>query len=360
MSFHPQFTWSNLVSPLAAAEDAVARLDQRLAQSPIAAGWRERSHFSDAVAALWLEGSLVLTEDLVLHDDSRDLRTPTHDLARAHLILRCRRRILAHPIGWALSDAGLAVLRHDDDHALEASPPTAPDGVDRPATDDATWDAILADIDALLERGRQTRAGLAPRPRDPFARDLLAYDDTWNEDDRLRAWQNAINSVSDLPPTLAAAFAYDAWSRLNPLQHRPWIGALLSADVLRAHKKTRHHLSSFSAGLRAVPHERRRARDDTTRLIAILDAIRAAAESGLKDHERWSLAHTNLANKLLGRRSTSRLPGLIDFVMSRPLVSTATIAAALKVTPRAAQNLVIELGLREITGRGSFRAWAVL
>ena len=36
------------------------------------------------------------------------------------------------------------------------------------------------------------------------------------------------------------------------------------------------------------------------------------------------------------------------------------IGKALGVTPRAAQNLVAELALREATGRGRYREWGVL
>ncbi|MCC8977027.1 hypothetical protein H8B01_42935, partial [Bradyrhizobium sp. Cham227] len=60
--------WSQIAGPLAAAEDALARLDERLAKSPIRDGWTSRTHFSDAAACLWLEGELVHLEDLVLHD----------------------------------------------------------------------------------------------------------------------------------------------------------------------------------------------------------------------------------------------------------------------------------------------------
>jgi len=47
-------------------------------------------------------------------------------------------------------------------------------------------------------------------------------------------------------------------------------------------------------------------------------------------------------------------------VISRPLVSAGIIAKELDITPRAAQNLVAELDLREATGRGRYRAWGVL
>jgi predicted transcriptional regulator len=67
-----------------------------------------------------------------------------------------------------------------------------------------------------------------------------------------------------------------------------------------------------------------------------------------------------MGRKLKDRRSTSRLPPLVDYVMSQPIVSAGVIAAELGVTQRAAQSLVAELGLRETTGRGRYRAGAVL
>jgi hypothetical protein len=95
-------------------------------------------------------------------------------------------------------------------------------------------------------------------------------------------------------------------------------------------------------------------------LAVQLEAITAAAAAGLKDHDRWLTARKLLARKLTGRRSTSRLPALIDYVVSRPVVSAGMIAKELGITPRAAQDLVGELGLREATGRGRFRAWGIL
>ena len=77
-------------------------------------------------------------------------------------------------------------------------------------------------------------------------------------------------------------------------------------------------------------------------------------------HGSWLTARTLLLRKLAGRRSTSRLPELVDLVISRPLVSAGMIAEALAVTPRAALDLVADLDLRETTGRGRFRAWSIL
>ncbi len=85
--------WRRMAAPLATAEDALARLDERLRTSPIREGFIARTHFLDACASLWLEGELVHLEDLVLHDAEKDIRSPTHELTRAHAVLRARRRI---------------------------------------------------------------------------------------------------------------------------------------------------------------------------------------------------------------------------------------------------------------------------
>ena len=90
-----------------------------------------------------------------------------------------------------------------------------------------------------------------------------------------------------------------------------------------------------------------------------LEAITAAAAAGLKDHDRWLNQRTLLARKLAGRRATSKLPALLDYVLTRPIVSAGMIAEELGITARAAQDLVAELGLREATGRGRYRAWGI-
>ena len=67
-----------------------------------------------------------------------------------------------------------------------------------------------------------------------------------------------------------------------------------------------------------------------------------------------------LERKLVGKRKNSHMGALIDLVLAHPIASAGLIAKELGVTPRAAQNLVAELGLREATGRGRYRAWGIL
>jgi len=91
-----------------------------------------------------------------------------------------------------------------------------------------------------------------------------------------------------------------------------------------------------------------------------VQAIVAGAGAGMKDHDRWLLARKQLESKLTGRRSSSKLPALVDLILARPIASASMVAAALGVTPRAAQTMAAELGLREMTGRGRYRARGIV
>src|SRR6202158_4592541 len=162
--------WAQLAGPLAAAEDALARLDERLAKSPIRDGWLARTHYTDACASLWLEGELVHLEDLVLHDAGMDIRTPTHEFTRAHAVLRIRRRIADAKPDWALSPAGLAGLRgragesdregarggDRDDAEFDGDDEAGADGQPGFLETDERLAAAFAAVDAAMARTEQT------------------------------------------------------------------------------------------------------------------------------------------------------------------------------------------------------------
>ncbi|KEC69690.1 hypothetical protein RLPCCGM1_p1722 [Rhizobium leguminosarum bv. phaseoli CCGM1] len=80
----------------------------------------------------------------------------------------------------------------------------------------------------------------------------------------------------------------------------------------------------------------------------------------MKEHDRLTLAKTMMDRKLEGRRASSKLPELVELVMAKPLVSAGMVAKTLEMTPQAARRIVLELGLREMTGRGRFRAWGIV
>jgi hypothetical protein len=193
-----------------------------------------------------------------------------------------------------------------------------------------------------------------------LVRDPLIYDPDWEDGEKLEAWRRGAAGYLSEPPLLAAALLWDAWETNPPLERQVWLGNLLVPALLRERRKTRAHLLCLNSGLRHIRREKRRSPDRLTRLNAFLEAIAMGVEAGMKDHDRWLLARRSLENKLKGKRSSSRLPALVDFILARPIASAGMIAAELGVTPRAAQDMVAELGLREITGRGRYRAWGIL
>lgn len=129
-------------------------------------------------------------------------------------------------------------------------------------------------------------------------------------------------------------------------------GALERLDYLRARGKVASHLFGFNVGLKAVPGERRRSTNRLTRILALLDAMSASADSGMKEMARLAQAREQMSRRLKRRRSSSSLPTTIELVLSRPIVSAPMIAKAARVTQRGAHNLIGELGVRELTGRG--------
>jgi Protein of unknown function (DUF1612)/HTH DNA binding domain len=300
----------------------------------------------------------------VLHDARMDIRSPTHALTRAQTVLRARRRIAGGAPNWALSPEGLKALRGDGDGgAPEAKrggegddqgddeAPGLPGGAGPLAGE-------LAAIDRALECSTRVLAG-GPTIMKPL-RDPLMYDPDWEEGERLEAWRQSAVAVESDSPVLAGALLWDAWETNPPLERQAWLGALLVSATLRARRKTRAHLFCVNSALRCVRHEQRRSPDRAARLAAFLEAIAAGAEAGMKDHDRWLLARRSLEAKLAARRSSSRLPALVDLILARPIASAGMIAAKLGVSPRAAQTMVAELGLREMTGRGRYRAWGIL
>ncbi|CAD0216649.1 hypothetical protein AGRHK599_LOCUS4912 [Rhizobium rhizogenes] len=224
-----------LMHPAFDAGLALTRLDGRISRSPVGAGFLERQNFADACASLWIDGELVHLEDLVLHDATRDIRTPTHELTIARDVLRTRRRIADQSPEWVLSADGIRSLRKTSEIGSGGGDEATTVGVARPAVaidaegvgDDGDEEKDLpgvdyAAIDALLARSDAAIAS-ATRPGrgGGVEKDSMIYDLDWDEDERLDEWRGVLRQVQDLPAVLQASVALDAWNELSVLQHAP-------------------------------------------------------------------------------------------------------------------------------------------
>ena len=370
--------YDRLLDPVAAASAALVRLDERLRGSAVQQGWIARTDFADAQGSLWLDSELVHMEDLVLHDARMDIHTPSHALTIAHSVLRTRRRIARHKPGRACdtgpgllpsaemdtvvpdmaafdtaSDSGVAPAGATG--AEPAGSESRREGQGGEASEQADpMDSYICELDAVLARSEALLSGTPiAAPRNP-----LLYDADWDEEERFADWQSLRRATRPLPPVLRAALLLDGWNKLQVVQHSPWLGRLLVGDFLRAELDL-FHLPALNVGLRQVRVEQRTSRNRTKRLLASLDGFMLAAEAGLKQHDTLLLAKQQLDHRLGPRRQSSHLPRLIPLVLSSPLITTEMIAQSLAITQRSALRLVNQLALREMTGRGRYRAWGV-
>ncbi|EJT00839.1 hypothetical protein RCCGE510_33106, partial (plasmid) [Rhizobium sp. CCGE 510] len=203
----------------------------------------------------------------------------------------------------------------------------------------------LAEIDALLVRSARTleAAGKDQEKAGSLTvGELIIRDPDWDEGGRLSEWKTVMQQVAAMPPTLGAAILWEAWETLEPLQRQHWLGAQLVSSYLRARGKVVSHLFGLNFGLKAVPRERRRSRDRTWRLVATLEAMTEGAALGMKEIIRLGQARDRLERKLQGKRSSSSLPGVVDLLLTRPIVSSSMITKELRVSHRAALDLIAE------------------
>ena len=188
------------------------------------------------------------------------------------------------------------------------------------------------------------------------------WDPDWDEAGRLAAWKDVLRATSRHPPLLAAAIAWDSWHEILPDQRGPWKAGLLAALVLKMRGKTRYCLLPIDTGQRYSPYRRKAGDRLEARLSGFLEWSVTAAERGQRDLDRLSVAEGLLRGALKGRRRNSKLPGLVDLLLTHPVVSVPMAAKALKCSNQAVEVMLKDLrGIaHEVTGRQRYRAWTVV
>ena len=318
---------ASLLVPLSAADDSLSRLDERLQTSPIHAGWIARTDFAEACAALWAEGSLVHLEDLVLHDANMDIRSPSHELTRAHAYLRLRRKAWNGDPKTLLSPVGLLGFigrgRHQAGNTERNSEgDTAVKGVLESGAG-MVGDTLFSAAIAKLKSATEAASGALERISSPSEapRDTFVYDEDWNEAGRLAEWCACLTEAERYPPVLGALALTLAWQATEPIQRQAWLAPLLAALYLRRRRRAKAHLISLHLGLRALRPKPRSAKTSVEQLQQALAIVEAAAREGLAQHDRLMLARQVLERKCKGRRENSKMPQLAVLLLNTPLVT---------------------------------------
>jgi hypothetical protein len=326
-----------LLIRLAQAEDAVSRLDERVARCAFRGGWIARQDFLEAVAWGWNAGRVTALEDLLLHDLSMEVRMPDDSLRATHGLVRARRKAMAGG-EELLSAAGAAWLLDG-----RRQPPAAGAGI------------------ASLSQPHVTAPGplLAALTSDLGA---LEAGVTEGFDAAVTEWLELLRPREpDVPRLLQAAVALEGWRIIQPAPRQTYLGPLLVGQWLRSTKRVRSHVLGLETGIRlrrrheAQPLERPIER----RILWWLGAIAAGAAAAAEVLNQLELARQVALGRVGARRAHSHVNDLIQLLLERPLVTAPMVAQKLKVTPQTARRLLGDLGgcVTETSGRARYRAW---
>jgi hypothetical protein len=98
------------------------------------------------------------------------------------------------------------------------------------------------------------------------------------------------------------------------------------------------------------------------RLSLFLDWVTIGATLGQEELKRLSLAEKVLQGVARHKHVDSRLPALINLVLSRPLISAELAQRELKLTSTGLRRLRAQLGtsVKELSGRGRYQVWGIL
>jgi len=307
------------------ASTILARLDDRLAAAApsVRTGWISRALVYEAVASLRLDGSYVSAHDLVLRLNNTLNRPPDQDIGRATDIHGMLSTLIRRPPQHLFKPRRVLALTRLRLQNRVVNHPDLPD-----------W----------LQNRMHTPEEMSEALEDALPPSVVA------------SWES-------LPPVNAAAEIIAKWHKSRA---RECIGAaagraLAMAWLYRAGLTSFYYLLPSVGFLGAASEYRPDFAVSWEGLF--LKACGRAAEWGFKLHSHLTLAHRRLRDAAPQRRSTSHMAALIDLLISTPAVSASAVSRSLDIKPYAARTMLHALedrGLvREMTGRGSFRLYAV-
>jgi hypothetical protein len=325
-----------LLTPLAAAQDAVARLEARTetASDAVSEGLRVRMAYLEAAGWLAHAHVWIHPRDLALRDN---LLTGSYAVAAVRDRLKSELpSTMAQESEGAPAPSDITV-----NHALRLARHW------RRLAETRSW-RPLADADTLRET-LQSLGGHVP------------------ETSELADYLASIRMLEKGPALIRAGRAAREWMNLHDIDQRhPEIdrrhpeGMFIGACLWREKgAKASIALPFWSAP--ELRHNRLALKFGVDWMAEFLNCVAAAAMIGLRELEQLREAE----NKGASLRTTARssLPDAINAMLRAPVVTVSSLVKSLDVTPQAALGLLRQLmaaGLvREVTGRASWRAYSL-
>ncbi|WP_445504807.1 helix-turn-helix domain-containing protein [Microvirga sp. G4-2] len=152
----------------------------------------------------------------------------------------------------------------------------------------------------------------------------------------------------------------DAFSRLID---RPWRNLLLSSwlhpTCARAHQSS-IATDRWVQAIQTLPAGKG---EGLKKVEGFCQVVEEAVAIGHKDLDRLILARELMDRVTRTGRANAKLSELVDLFLSRPSVTVPLGAKVLKMTPKAVDLMLAQLGgalPRELTGRTRYRAWGIV
>jgi hypothetical protein len=323
-----------LMTPLAKAHDAVARLEAKveMASEAVAEGLRARMVYLEAAG--WL--------------------------GHAHIRI--------HPRDLALRDYGLTTSYGAAAHGAQLGT-VLPSTVSQEfGLDLAPSVVVRLDIEAnlalcLARQWRRLGEFASWRPladAETIRKTMISLGSGRAEDGEIEDWLTWIGMLEQGPVLIRAARAAREWTNRFDLNERNAEGVFLAACLWRQERGRRPIALPFWSALESR-HDRLNMQFGIGWIAEFLECVTAAAVVGLQELER--LRQVEEKGRLLRVTARSRLPDALNAVLRTPIVTATSLAKALHVTPVAARGLLDQLvtaGLvREAMGRASWRAYVL-
>jgi hypothetical protein len=181
------------------------------------------------------------------------------------------------------------------------------------------------------------------------------------EQDAIEDWLAGIYARERGPDLIRVGRAALDWSCQPGIKERDPDGAFLAACLWQE----KNRAAPIPLPFWSAPeqhHHRLGLKISVAWMAEFLECVAASALVGLRELAQLQEAETK--GRMLASTRRSRLPDALNAVLRTHIVTAATLAESIHVSPQAAWGLLRQLEaarvVREVTGRGSWRAYTLI